>query len=236
VFGGYANFVDTCRFMSGAASPRSGEPQPDPTCMVGLAVNMARVLFHSEDGRKLAHAWLAFVSRVWGVPEMKQSERFSEVALQLAADLPAKLAQTFLQGCGVIPGFASLVEEALARIDVEAMDPRRHLHAIHCPVHLFHGRRDDVIPYSQMAELAAGLSSANPKSYLTGLYDHSRGGSAAMAFAQLPALFREIKTLAAMMHALVLGGTRRQRVECLASSTAPLEETRSPHNAPATLS
>ena len=99
---------------------------------------------------------------------MKRSHRFTEVARQLAADLPAHLAQTFLQGCGVVPGFASLVEEALARIDVDAMDPRRHLHAIRCPVHLFHGRRDDVIPYPQMAVLAAGLTSANPKSYLTG--------------------------------------------------------------------
>jgi pimeloyl-ACP methyl ester carboxylesterase len=236
VFGGYANFADTCRFMSGAVSPRNGEPQPDPTCMVGLAVNMARDLCPGEDGRKLAHAWLAFLSRVWGVPEMTQPERFSEVARQLAADLPADLAQTFLQGCGVVPGFASLVEEALARIDVEAMDPRRHLHAIRCPVHLFHGRRDDVIPFSQMAELAAGLSGAHTKSYLTGLYDHSRGRSAVMAFARLPALFREIKTMAAMMHALVLGGTRVRPVGGHAPSSIQPKEITSQHEAPASLS
>ena len=227
VFGGYANFVDTCRFMAGMTSPSNEEPKPDPTCMVGLAVNMASVLFHGEDERKLARAWLAYVSGVWGVPEMKQSHRFSELARQLAADLPAHLQQTFLQGCGVVPGFASLVEEALARVDIDSMDPRRHLYAIRCPVHLFHGRRDDVIPYSQMAVLAAGLTSANPKSYLTGLFDHSR---AAMAFAHLPALFREIRTMAAMMHAMVLSGTRPQRIECRASSSAPPEGVRPQHN------
>ena len=140
---------------------------------------------------------------------MRQPERFSAVALELAADLPAHLRNLFLQGCGVEPGFAPLVEEALALTDVDAMDPRAHLHAIRCPVHLFHGRRDDVIPYSQMEALAAALSNAHPKTYLTGLYDHSQGKSAATALGQLPVLLKEMTTMAAMVHALVLSGTCR---------------------------
>jgi hypothetical protein len=103
-------------------------------------------------------------------------------------------------------------------------------------VHLFHGRGDDVIPCSQMEELAAGLSGAHTKSYLTGLYDHSRGRSAAMAFARLPALFGEIKTMAAMMHALVLGGTRVRPVEGHAPSSTQPKEITSRHDAPASLS
>jgi pimeloyl-ACP methyl ester carboxylesterase len=208
VFGGYADFVDTCRYMSGMGPRRNGEPEPDPTCMAGLAINAAAVLFPEEEARQLAHAWRAFVSRVWGQPGMGERERFSGVAHQLAAELPADLAHTFLQGCGVVPGFAARAEEALGRMDVAAMDPRAHLHAIRCPVHLFHGRRDNVIPFTQMGVLAEGLSNASPRSYLTGLYDHSRGASGARALARLPALLREMRTMAAMMHAVVLGGTR----------------------------
>ena len=208
VFGGYADFVDTCRFMMGAAPSGSRDLEPDPTCMAGLAINTAAVLFEDEAKRELTEAWRAFVARVWGAPDMRRPERFSEVALQLAAELPAELMQTFLQGCGVAPGFAARVEEALARTDVEAMDPRAHLHEIRCPVHLFHGLRDDVIPCSQMQVLASALSKANPKTYLTGLYDHSRGYAGTTALAQLPALLKETKTMAQMVHAMVLSGTR----------------------------
>jgi pimeloyl-ACP methyl ester carboxylesterase len=208
VFGGYADFVDTCRFMSGFTLPRSGEPQPDPTCRAGLAINMAPVLFPEQEGRKLTQAWWAFVIRVWGIPEMREVARFSAVAQELAATLPPDLSRIFLQGCGVTPGFSDAVEQALTRIDVEAMDPRRHLSAIRCPVHLIHGRNDDVIPCSQMELLAAGLSNTSAQRYLTGLYDHSRGESGAMAFGRLPALAKEVKTMATMIHAMVLSGTR----------------------------
>lgn len=208
VFGGYASFVDTCRFMSGFTSPRDGEPHPDPTCRAGLAINMAPVLFPEADCRRLTQAWWAFVIRVWGMPEMRETARYSGLAQELARALPVDLSQVFLQGCGVVPGFSESVEDALARIDVDSMDPRRHLSAIRCPVHLIHGRRDDVIPCSQMELLAAGLSNTTARRYLTGLYDHSRGDSLGMALGRLPALAREAKTMVAMVHALALGGTR----------------------------
>jgi len=221
VFGGYANFVDTCRFMIGTTPPQSGEPQPDPTCMAAIAINTAAVLFPDEAGRKLTQAWRVFVSRVWGVPEMQQRERFYEVALQLAAELPAELALTFLRGCGVVPGFASFVEEAFGGADIEAMDPRAYLGEIRCPVHLFHGRRDNVIPYSQMWALAAALSNTKAMTYLTGLYDHSSGGSNVSVLARALALLKEIQTMAGMVHAIVQSGTRPDRFDHLAGSPAP---------------
>jgi pimeloyl-ACP methyl ester carboxylesterase len=176
--------------------------------MAGLAINTAAVLFEGEEERELTQAWWAFVARVWGAPDMRRAECFSEVADEIAAELPVELVQTFLQGCGVVPGFAARVEEGLARTDVNAMDPRAQLHEIRCPVHLFHGLRDDVIPSSQMQVLASALSRANPKTYLTGLYDHSRGSGGTRALAQLPVLLKEIGTMAGMVHAMVLSGTR----------------------------
>ena len=206
VFGGYANFLDTCRFMMGTTCTGSSVPQPDPTCMAGLAINTAGVLFGDEEARQLTDAWRAFVSRVWGAPEMREPKRFAEVARELGGNLPAGLTQIFLQGCGVAPGFAQRVEEALQRTDTDAMDPRAQLHAVRCPVHLFQARHDDVIPYTQMQVLATALARAKPKTYLTGLYDH--GGSAATALARLPTLLQEMKTMAAMVHAMVISGTR----------------------------
>lgn len=205
VFGGYANFVDTCRFMMGAG-PSAG-PTPDPTCMVGLALNTAALLQSGESERQLTAAWRAFVDRVWAASGMKEPGRLAQIADELAVGLPSDLVETFLQGCGVQPGYALQVEAALARTDVAGKDPRRQLHAIRCPVHLFHGRNDDVIPCSQMHALADGLAAARPKTYLTGLYDHSRQEAGPPTLTQLPAMVGEVKTMAAMIHAIVASGT-----------------------------
>jgi pimeloyl-ACP methyl ester carboxylesterase len=135
-----------------------------------------------------------------------QHEQIAEAANEIAADLPPEIRPMFLQGCGLVPGFGAWVEEGLARTDVQTMDARAHLHNVRCPVHLFHGRRDNVIPHSQMTVLANALSSVDPKTYLTGLYEHGR--SDANALRQIPTLVREIATMAAMVHAMVLSGTR----------------------------
>lgn len=177
--------------------------------MAGLAINTVPVLFREDEGRQLAQAWFAFVTHVCGDPDMRRVERFSEVARTIAAELPDELVQVFMQGCGVTPGFAARVEEALAATDTGAMDPRAHLREIRCPVHLFHGLQDDVIPSSQMYVLAAALSHTNPQTYLTGLYGHSRGNAAPSAWLQLPALLKDITTMARMVHAMVLSATRR---------------------------
>jgi pimeloyl-ACP methyl ester carboxylesterase len=219
VFGGYANFVETCRFMMGTAGAEG--PAPDPTCMVGLALNVAPVLFVGDDERRLTTAWRAYVKQVWAAPDMKDAGRLAAVAGHLAADLPPGLVETFLQGCGVQPGFAIRVEEALSRIDTAALDPRARLHAVQCPVHLFHGRNDDVIPCAQMHALAAGLTAARPRTYLTGLYDHSRQESGPLSLQQVPALAGEVTTMAAMVHAMVISGTRTKR-RSGASVSAPL--------------
>jgi hypothetical protein len=79
-------------------------------------------------------------------------------------------------------------------------------------VHLFHGRNDDVIPCSQMHALAAGLTGVRSRTYLTGLYDHSRSDAGGLGLRQLTqagqlrALAGEVKTMAAMVHALVGSG------------------------------
>jgi pimeloyl-ACP methyl ester carboxylesterase len=209
VFGGYADFLATCRFMMGA-DPAA--PEPDPTCMVGLALNVAPLLFAGETAQVLTTAWRAFVAQVWAAPDMKDVARLGEVARILSVGLPVDLVEVFLQGCGVQSGFAARVEDVLTRIDVDGLEPRGCLHAVRCPVHLFHGRNDDVIPCSQMDALAAGLTGVRPRTYLTGLYDHSRSDGDALGLrrltrvAHLRALAGEVKTMAAMVHALVVSG------------------------------
>jgi len=152
----------------------------------------------------MASAWAAFVSGGWGAPEIRRPAHFAELARHPAVDLPPELAQVFLQGCSVTPGFAARIEEAFSCTDTTAMDPRARLHTIRCRVHLFHGRVDDVVPYSPMDVLAAALPDANPKTYVTGLYDHSRGAPATTPMARL----KEVRTMAGMVRALVLRGTR----------------------------
>jgi pimeloyl-ACP methyl ester carboxylesterase len=202
VFGGYANFVETCRFMMGAGGDK--QPTPDPTCLVGLAINSAHLLFEGEQQRLLTEAWHDFASRVWGAPDMQNPAKYTPLALELAQTLPEALREVFLQGVGVNPGFVPKLEAALSSGAFAAVDPRPQLHQVRCPVHLFHGRNDDVIPYSQMLQLAEGLAATRPRTYLTGLYDHSRSQGGSAALAQLPLILGEIKTLSAMIHAMVV--------------------------------
>ena len=63
----------------------------------------------------MASAWAAFVSGVWGAPEMRRPAHFAELARHPAVDLPPELAQVFLQGCSVTPGFATRIQEARSR-------------------------------------------------------------------------------------------------------------------------
>jgi pimeloyl-ACP methyl ester carboxylesterase len=204
VFGGYANFVETCRYMMGAAG--TAGPMPDPTCMVGLALNVAPHLFAGETAQRLTAAWRAYVDQVWAAPSMKEPARLAATANQLAATLPADLVETFLQGCGVQPGFSARIEAALGRLDADELDPRACLHAVRCPVHLFHGRNDDVIPCTQMHALAKGLTAVRAKIHLTGLYDHSRQDAVSLGLDRLPSLAGEVRTMAGMIHAMVESG------------------------------
>jgi hypothetical protein len=79
------------------------------------------------------------------------------------------------------PGAARDVAAALARAAREAaptLDPSRDLAPVPVPVHLLHGRSDDLLPWSGTARMAALLQDHAPRveATLTGLFGHSREG------------------------------------------------------------
>jgi hypothetical protein len=71
-----------------------------------------------------------------------------------------------------------------------------------------------------MELLAANLTGTRARMYLTGLYDHSRGDAGdGGRVGRLPALLREMRTMAGMVHALVTSamGSAPSRVPTVAS-------------------
>jgi fermentation-respiration switch protein FrsA (DUF1100 family) len=121
-------------------------------------------------------------------------------------------------GCGIEAGGDELCLSALERgqTALSYLDPGPHLSAVRCPVHLVHGRDDDVIPRTEMHRLSEMLSrSTEVRTYLTGLYGHARPEGLRALLGTLPAVTREMATMARMLGALdevtQRGGLQRRR-------------------------
>ncbi len=194
VFGGYADVGDALRFCLHGAP---GVPR-DPLNAPVVFLNLLEHLPVEDAGReRLAGAWRRFVEATWGRPEMKAPDRWPAVARALAAELPAADRPLFLTTCGVEPGGAELLETALAAArDRHAwLDPRPHLAAIRCPVHVVHGAEDDVIPWQHARRLYEALPpAARAGLHVTGLYDHTGHSGAAS--------LREARTLLGILRAI----------------------------------
>lgn len=196
LFGGYADFAAAIRFCL------AGPPPRDPLNRPVVFINLADQLAAAGAREPLVAAWRAYVERTWGRPEMKQPDRWQAVAHAGAAALAPELRPLFLAGCGAAPGGDPDCLAALGRMDLGFLDPRPLLPAIDCPVDILHGIDDDVIPYTQAAELARGLPHA--RVHLTGLYAHTGRSRLRLASAA-----RELLTFARLVRLLSSSGADR---------------------------
>jgi pimeloyl-ACP methyl ester carboxylesterase len=196
LFGGYADFAGAVRFCL------AGPPPRDPLNRPVVFINLVDQLAAAQDRAPLAAAWRRYVVRTWGQPEMKDAARWQPVARAIAGELPAALRPLFLAGCGAEPGGDPECLAALERMDLGFLDPRPLLASVRCPVDILHGIADDVIPYTQAAELARALPDA--RVHLTGLYAHT-GRSRLRAAAAA----RELATFARLVRLLSSSGADR---------------------------
>ncbi|HEU5056261.1 MAG TPA: hypothetical protein VFU21_07040, partial [Kofleriaceae bacterium] len=198
LFGGYADFAAAVRFSLAGPPPR--DPLNRPVVFINLVDHLAAA---PDQRAALAAAWRRYVERTWGRPEMRTpEERWRQVARATAGELPDPLRPLFLAGCGAGPGGDPECLAALDRIDVGFLDPRPLLGAVRCPVEILHGVDDDVIPYTQAADLARGLPDA--RVHLTGLYAHTGRGRLRLASAA-----RELATFARLARLLSAAGADR---------------------------
>ncbi len=196
LFGGYADFAAAVRFCLTGPPPR--DPLNRPVVFINLIDQLAAP--HQRD--PLAAAWRRYVEATWGRPEMKSAESWQPVARAMAGDVAPELRALFLAGCGAGPGGDRECLAALERMDLGFLDPRPLLAAVRCPVDIVHGIDDDVIPYTQAAELAGALPDA--RVHLTGLYAHTgRGRLRAWSAA------RELATFARLVRLLSSSGADR---------------------------
>jgi len=205
-FGGYCDLARTVRFLMTGAHEwkgRSYRLTPDP---YGRWIVGANYLTAIEDhrgaedvaqalGTLAAHAGDTGVSSLDPcLDPVKESLRSSvdesrrglfDLFAPPSADLPEPRRASEM---------AEALVEAALRLDPE-MDPRPTLALVRHPVHLLHGRRDHLIPFSESLRLRDALGSARAHTTITRLFGHSAQDS-------LPSMARAIREVPAFAAAL----------------------------------
>ena len=204
IFGGYAEFEAAVRFAITGEVRRGAEVlrlRRDPLNSPVVFLNLLPWMRVEGDRVVLERAWRTMVERTWGRAELKEAGAREPYAVEIAEGLPPELRELFLVGCGLRPGGAALLEEALSAATgaLWFTDPRPALSRLRAPVVIVHGRDDDVIPYSEADKLCAALPPGHPhRVFLTGLYGHTGA-----VRPPLQSLAREAATLLGVARALL---------------------------------
>jgi pimeloyl-ACP methyl ester carboxylesterase len=203
VFGGYGDPHHTLSYTLGVVP--SGVPQPDLLSMPAVAINLIPELGLSPELTEPVEArWLELARRSWGKPELKERARYEPLVEQLASELAGEPRRLFLRGTGLTHDARDYFLDALARNQrLPTIDPRPQLASLTRPLHLMHGRGDDVIPYTELEVIAAACPAhAEVTKSLTGLYAHTGTASLASQLRNVPKLARELLTFVQMLGAL----------------------------------
>jgi pimeloyl-ACP methyl ester carboxylesterase len=209
VFGGFHDFGDAARFCLTGRHPDQPDSNYDPLNRPVIFINLINEMHGAPEPRGiLIDAWKRYLKRCWGQPEMKAENRWTALARTIAAELPETHRPLFLTGCGLpdptLPAGLALCENAFdsARTRFDRLNPQRFLNGIRCPVHLFHGLDDDVIPSIHSQRLQQDLGSDQASLHLTGLFGHTGADTPT----GLSAMAGELKTMWAMLGVLSPGG------------------------------
>jgi pimeloyl-ACP methyl ester carboxylesterase len=202
VFGGYADFEDAMRFCLEGEQGQPHDPLNRPVVFINLHPFLEEM---PADPVPLLEAWRAYVRATWGEARNKEPERFVPIAEKIAATLPPADRPLFLEGCGVGEGGIARCRAALAGTGraFEYLDPRPHLGSLRGPVHIVHGRDDDVIPFSHAALLRDALPPGiEAHTWITGLVSHTESTGLGALATQAPAAIRELRTMVGILRAI----------------------------------
>lgn len=203
IFGGYASFDEAIRFSLDGDPNRPHDPLNRPVVFINLLEHLPDA---PADRALLARAWLVFVRRTWGKPEMKEGG-YRDLGRAMSERLPASHRPLFEMGVGIREGGSEVIREALVegRATLLHLDPEPVVSDVRCPVTVVHGRDDDVIPFSQAERLHAMFPGS--QLHLTGLYAHT-GASLPTPRAALDEGRAMMGIVAAMADGSLLGGLR----------------------------
>lgn len=205
IFGGYRSFERSFRYALCGELDGTVVHDNDPLNRPVLFQTLLHLMdARATDEPRLRRAWRRFAIRTWGRDAMKHSDRHVAIAESLTGDVHPDDVRLFLQGCGAADGGATLCIDALARMDTRWLDPVTDADRIEAPVHVIHGRDDDVIPWSEAHALRDALAPhTDVRVSITGLYGHTgAGGRPGVAD-----VAREVATMLGMVKDMAVLGT-----------------------------
>ncbi|MGD8280764.1 MAG: hypothetical protein PVJ80_10970 [Gemmatimonadota bacterium] len=206
-FGGYYDLQRTVRFlMTGEHEwhDRTYRLTPDPYGRWIVAANYLTSIDEHADAHDVAHALRALAEHAGdtGMPSLDPSLDGKKAELRrTVAEERAFLFDLFAPGAATVPDTrrASEMAEALAAAAIRTepgMRPDQALADVRHPVHLLHGRRDHLIPFSETLRMRDALRSAPRKHVtITRLFGHSAQDS----FPSFLRAVREVPVFAAAL-------------------------------------
>jgi pimeloyl-ACP methyl ester carboxylesterase len=211
LFGGYANITTTLAYALGSRDGHMNMPKSDPLNRPVLFTNLLDCMnIKPELNETIRKSLLSFIHQTWGVeaqknPDRKLPESYLPIAEKLRDQLPEHLRDAFWLACGLSGDYQSHCEDLLKAHELPSfMDPLPHVSQIRCPVHLFHGRDDDVIPFQESLALEKAMAGdVQVKCHLTGLYNHTEKPSLIGLLQVAPKVPGEINSLVSMLRAMV---------------------------------
>jgi dienelactone hydrolase len=184
-FGGYCDLARTVRFlMTGTHEWHDHVYRltPDPYGRWIIAANYLTAIEAHRDAHDVTRALTALAQRAGdlGVPSL--SPQLDPYKAELRAGIAEErvtLFDLFAPGSAILPDpergtrMAEALVAAAMRTEPE-MDPHAALAEVRHPVHLLHGRRDHLIPFSESLRLRQALPADTPAQItVTRLFGHS---------------------------------------------------------------
>lgn len=184
-FGGYRDLRRTVRFLMTGTHEWNGRAYrltPDPYGRWIIGANYLTAVEGHEDAGDVADALSALANRAGdlGIPSLdaRLDIHKTELRSRVAAERVA-LFDLFAPGSAVLPD-VDRAEEMAEALVVAAMrtepeiDPGQALATVRHPVHLLHGRRDHLIPFSESLRMREAIPPGTPtQTTITRLFGHS---------------------------------------------------------------
>ena len=183
-FGGYCSIRRTFHFMMTGQYEADGDTywlQPDPYGRWIVAANYLPAVPGREDARDVAEALrtLAKYSGDVGAASWDPvyDPKIDELRRSIAEERRSLFDLFAAKSGAAVPmseaaAMGEELEEAARRVE-PAIDPTDVLSEVKGTVHLLHGRRDHLIPYSESICLAGALQRGTPRLAVTRLFGHS---------------------------------------------------------------
>lgn len=183
-FGGYCSLARTFHFMMTGLHDVDGRVdrlRPDPYGRWIAAANYLTLVPGHESADDVADALRTLAKHAGDVGTASWDPRYDPVISRLRARIdPARhsLFDLFAPRSGAVVPTAAAAEmgamlEAAARGADPLLDPAPRLGKVRVPVHLLHGRKDHLIPFSESVRMAQALPATDARLTVTRLFGHS---------------------------------------------------------------